>query len=81
MVEKKEIVRIVEAMGGEVFTYIVVLADKLVDTCAMYKTNNITENNSKSFVSKIVKIHNGVTSESLCIDKYIMSSTYEKAVA
>ncbi len=76
MAEKKRILRIVEAMGGDVD-----LADKLVDTYAMYKANSITEKNSKIFISKVVEIPNSVTSESLCIDKYIVPSTCEKAVA
>lgn len=36
MAEKKKILYIVEAMGGGVFTYIVDLANELVDTYDMY---------------------------------------------
>lgn len=36
MAEKKKILYIVEAMGGGVFTYIVDLANELVDSYDMY---------------------------------------------
>ena len=36
MAEKKKILYMVEAMGGGVFTYIVDLANELVDTYDMY---------------------------------------------
>ena len=58
MAEKKKILYIVEAMGGGVFTYIVDLANELVDTYDMYIAYAVrkqTPSNYKDYFDK--RIH------------------------
>ena len=55
MAEKKKILYIVEAMGGGVFTYIVDLANELVDTYDMYIAYAVrkqTPSNYKDYFDK-----------------------------
>lgn len=47
MAEKKKILYIVEAMGGGVFTYIVELANELVNKYDMYIAYSVTITNEK----------------------------------
>ena len=58
MAEKKKILYIVEAMGGGVFTYIVDLANELVDTYDMYIAYAVrkqTPSNYKDYFDKRIQ--------------------------
>ena len=68
MAEKKKILYIVEAMGGGVFTYIVDLANELVNSCDMYIAYAVrkqTPGNYKDYFDKrihLIEVENFVRS-------------------